>query len=45
MTSLWLVRHGATTAEPGVAIGSSDPPLSDEGLEQARRLADDLARR
>lgn len=40
---VWLVRHGATTAPPGVAIGATDPPLSDQGQEQARRLAADLA--
>lgn len=41
---VWLVRHGATTAPPGVAIGATDPPLSDQGYEQAGRLAAELAR-
>ena len=43
MTRVWLVRHGATTAPPGVAIGATDPPLSDQGYEQAGRLAAELA--
>lgn len=43
MTRIWLVRHGATTAPPGAAIGATDPPLSDEGYEQAGRLAVALA--
>ena len=43
-TRLFLVRHGATTlaAEDRFA-GSTDVPLSDEGLEQAGRLAERLA--
>ena len=45
MRRVWLVRHGATTAPPGAAIGSTDPPLSDEGLAQAGRLAAQLAGR
>ena len=40
---VWLVRHGATIAPPGVAIGSSDPPLSEAGRAQADELADRLA--
>jgi broad specificity phosphatase PhoE len=43
VTQVWLVRHCATTAPPGVAIGATDPPLSDKGWEQARRLAVELA--
>jgi broad specificity phosphatase PhoE len=43
LTRVWLVRHGATTAPPGVAIGATDPALSDEGYEQAGRLAAELA--
>jgi broad specificity phosphatase PhoE len=39
---VWLIRHGATTAPPGVAIGATDPPLSDEGYRQAGRLATEL---
>ena len=40
ITRIFLVRHGATilTAEDRFA-GSTDVPLSDEGREQARRLA------
>lgn len=43
-TRVFLVRHGATTltAEDRFA-GSSNPPLSEEGREQARRLATRLA--
>jgi len=45
VTRVWLVRHGATTAVPGTAIGSTDVPLSGEGLAQAGRLAGELASR
>jgi len=45
LTRVWLVRHGATTAPPGVAIGSSNPPLSALGWEQARHVAAELASR
>src|ERR1700730_3862808 len=45
MRLVWLVRHGATTAPPGAAIGATDLPLSDEGQAQARHLADGLAER
>lgn len=45
MTQVWLVRHGFTTALSGVAVGSTNPPLSDQGLDQARRLARELASR
>ena len=45
MKRVWLIRHGATTALPGVAIGVTDPPLSDQGYEQAGRLAAELAAR
>jgi probable phosphoglycerate mutase len=44
MTRVWLVRHAATTALPGVAIGATDPPLSELGREQACRVAAELAR-
>lgn len=42
-TRIFLVRHGATvlTAEDRFA-GATDVPLSDEGREQARRLAERL---
>jgi broad specificity phosphatase PhoE len=43
VTRVWLVRHGATTAPHGVAIGVTDPPLSDQGYQQAGRLAAELA--
>lgn len=42
---MWLVRHAATTTAPGVAIGSSDPPLSAAGLERAAALAAEFANR
>ena len=45
MTRVWLVRHGASTAAPGLAIGVSDPPLSDAGQAQAQSLAGALAAR
>ena len=45
MTRIWLIRHSATASAPGVAIGAGDPPLSAEGLVQARRLAIALASR
>jgi broad specificity phosphatase PhoE len=45
VTRVWLIRHGATTAPPGRAIGVSDPPLSDIGRAQARSLAVALATR
>lgn len=45
--SVYLVRHGSTTMNRGGAgkdliRGWADVPLSKEGVEQARRLADDL---
>jgi probable phosphoglycerate mutase len=45
VTRLWLIRHGASTASPGLAIGASDPPLSELGRAQARSLAAALAAR
>jgi broad specificity phosphatase PhoE len=44
LTRIFLIRHGATTltAEDRFA-GSTDVPLSDEGRDQARRLAQRLA--
>lgn len=45
MTTLWLIRHGASSAPAGLAIGTSDPPLSDAGRAQAARLAAELADR
>jgi len=40
---VWLIRHGATTAPPGAAIGATDPPLSDDGYRQVGVLAEELA--
>jgi broad specificity phosphatase PhoE len=41
---LYLARHGRTEwAEDGRYCGTSDPPLTEEGEEQARRLARRLA--
>ena len=42
---LWLVRHGASDAPAGVAIGSSDPRLSAAGRAAARGLGARLASR
>ena len=39
MSRIWLIRHGASVAPAGVAIGASDPPLSDLGRAQAMQLA------
>lgn len=41
-TRLYLVRHAATTLEPGRCCGSLDVGLSDEGRKQARLLAETL---
>jgi probable phosphoglycerate mutase len=45
MTPVWLVRHGASTAPAGVAIGVTDPPLSEAGRAQALDAAAALAGR
>jgi glucosyl-3-phosphoglycerate phosphatase len=45
VTRVWLIRHGASTASPALAIGVSDPPLSDLGRAQARNLAVALSAR
>jgi broad specificity phosphatase PhoE len=37
--TIWLVRHGATVAPAGVAIGWTDVGLSPGGRDQARELA------
>ncbi len=42
---LWLVRHAVTAAPSGVAIGSSDVPLSEAGRTHATALAAQLASR
>lgn len=40
---IWLVRHGTTTAPPGVAIGWTDVQLAPAGRRQAEALARRLA--
>lgn len=45
MTRVWLIRHAASTAVPGSAIGVTDPPLSGVGVDQARRLASAMSGR
>ena len=42
---LWLIRHAATGAPPGVAIGVTDLPLSAAGRARAAGLAEELAGR
>ena len=37
---LWLIRHAASDAPAGVAIGVSDPPLSSIGLAQVAQLVE-----
>jgi broad specificity phosphatase PhoE len=39
---VWLARHGESTARRGLALGWSDPPLSETGVAQARALSDQL---
>ncbi len=41
MSGIYLVRHGETTT-PGLFLGRADPPLSEVGRQQARRIAEDL---
>jgi broad specificity phosphatase PhoE len=40
MLTLHLVRHGAAQDAEGRALGHTDPPLSLEGLEQAKSLVE-----
>lgn len=40
MGRVWLIRHAASVAPARVAAGSSDPPLSQLGHEEAIKLAD-----
>ena len=40
MGRVWLIRHAASVAPARVAVGSSDPPLSELGHEEATRLGD-----
>ena len=42
---VWLVRHAAPTTPAGITVGAGDPPLSDAGRAEARRVAASLARR
>jgi broad specificity phosphatase PhoE len=42
---IWLVRHGAAAWPPGAALGWSEPPLSEEGVEEARAVAARLSAR
>jgi broad specificity phosphatase PhoE len=39
MGRVWLIRHGASVVPAGVAIGASDPAMSELGREQAMQLA------
>ena len=39
MSRAWLIRHAASTALPGLAVGATDPPLRDHGRVQAAGLA------
>ena len=43
VTRVWLIRHAASTAPPGIAAGVGDPGLSELGVTQARGLASRLA--
>jgi broad specificity phosphatase PhoE len=42
---VWLVRHGQSTATPGLALGWSDPPLSPAGIAEANAAAERLSSR
>jgi broad specificity phosphatase PhoE len=42
MGRVWLIRHGASVAPAGVAVGSGDPGLSELGHHQALQLAEML---
>ena len=39
---IYLIRHGASEGPPAL-LGQSDPPVSEEGAQQAEQLADRLA--
>lgn len=43
MNRIWLIRHAESIRKPGSVIGVTDPPLSDAGIEQARRLGAAMA--
>ena len=42
---VWLVRHAASTTPHGITVGAGDPPLSEAGRAQARRISAALAGR
>ena len=42
-TTVWLIRHGEADGMKGRCCGWSDAPLSAEGIEQAKRVAAQLA--
>ena len=42
-TMVWLIRHGEADGMKGRCCGWSDAPLSAEGIEQAKRVAAQLA--
>lgn len=42
---VWLVRHAAPATPAGITVGAGDPPLSEAGRDQARRIAASLAER
>ena len=41
--SIFLIRHGETASNKALVVQTPDTPLSERGLEQARRLAGRLA--
>jgi broad specificity phosphatase PhoE len=43
VSRVWLIRHAASTALPGLAVGATDPQLSDHGRVQAAGLAATMA--
>ena len=42
MTSFIFVRHGQSEANANGIIADAHPPLTEEGIEQARRTADEI---
>ena len=42
MTSFIFVRHGQSEANANGIIADATPPLTDEGIEQARRTAEEI---
>lgn len=42
MTSFIFVRHGQSEANANGIIADATPPLTEEGIEQARRTADEI---